>query len=96
MASGHIRKRGSVWYVVLSLGHSPETGQRLRKWHRAGPRKKDAERLRIALLHQVQSGGYHEPTKQTVAEFLEKWLVEQAKPNVAPQKIGRASCRERV
>jgi integrase len=73
---GHILKRGKVWYVVVSRGRDPVTGKRLRGWHRAGPREKDAKALQVKLSHDLLTGAYMVPSKMTVDEFAEMYLAE--------------------
>ena len=72
--TGHIRKRGErSWAILLDLPRGPD-GKRRRKWHTVHGTKKDAQRKRNELLHQLETGAYVEPTKMTIKEFLERWL----------------------
>lgn len=72
---GSVVKRGSGYSVVVELGRDPVTGKRRQKWHSGFRTRKDAERARIELLGQVDTGSYVEKSKQTVAGFLEEWLT---------------------
>jgi integrase len=72
---GSIIKRDSVYYVKIELDPDPVTGKRRTKWHSGYRTKREAERARIDLLSKVDRGAYVEPTQETVAEFLEEWLV---------------------
>ena len=86
---GHIRKRGKTsWAIVLELGQGPD-GKRRQKWHSVKGGRKDAERELARLVHEFNSGNYVEPSKLTVRDYLEKWLVDYAKPNVSAKTYER-------
>lgn len=86
---GHIRKRGKdSWAVVIELDRTPD-GRRRQRWHAVKGGKKDAERELARLLNDVATGEYVEPSRMTVAAFLEQWLATYAKPNVAPRTYER-------
>ena len=54
---GHITKRGTNSYtVIINLGRDPLTGKRRQLWRSIKGTKKEAEALRIQLLHQRDSG----------------------------------------
>ncbi len=70
---GSIIKRGSTYSVVLDLGRGPD-GKRLRRWHSGYATRRAAERARVDLLAKLDSGGYVDPSRATVAEYLRSWL----------------------
>lgn len=72
---GSVIRRGDVYYVKIELDPDPATGKRRTKWHSGFRTKREAERARVDLLSKVDRGVYTEPTKETVAEFFEEWLV---------------------
>jgi integrase len=72
---GSVIRRGDVYYVKIELDPDPGTGQRRTKWHSGYRTKREAERARIDLLSKVDRGAYVETTHETVAEFLDHWLV---------------------
>lgn len=79
---GHIRERGKGnWAVVIDLGRDAN-GKRRQKWHTVHGGKRDAQRELTRLLNELHTGSYVEPTKFTVAQYLDKWLAESAKPKV--------------
>jgi integrase len=83
---GHIRKRGKgSWTVVVSLGRDPVTGKRRQVWRAVRGTKKDAEALLVQLLHQRDTGIDQPPGKITVALYLERWLQDYVRPNLAPK-----------
>lgn len=81
---GHVRERSpGKWAIVIDL--YDEAGKRRRKWHTfhtTSKRKAEEECARLITL--MKSGNYVEPTKQTVAEFLDEWLAF-VKPSVSPK-----------
>lgn len=86
---GHLRKRGKkTWSIAIYLGKD-ENGKPKYKWHTVEGSKKQAEDERTRLVGQVNSGEYIEPTRMTTKEFLERWLKDYAKPNVAPKTYER-------
>lgn len=83
---GHIRERSpGKWAIVLDVGEpDPKTGKKKRKWHSFTGTKRQAQSECARLIAEITSGGYVEPTKQTVAEFLAEWL-KFIKPTVTPK-----------
>ncbi|NLS07639.1 site-specific integrase [Rhizobium sp. P32RR-XVIII] len=83
---GHIRERSpGKWAIVLDVGEiDPKTGKKKRKWHSFTGTKRQAQSECARLIAEIKSGGYVEPTKQTVAEFLTEWL-SFIKPTVTPK-----------
>lgn len=88
---GHITKKNNLWYVVLELER--EDGGRNRKWLSPRkelspidlatlPPKKQAEKLLLQKLAEIENGTYFEPSEQTVAEYLERWIEDYCKPNL--------------
>lgn len=82
---GHIKKRAKHSYsVVIDLGYD-EYGKRRRQWVTVKGTKRDAERRLAELLHQLDTGTFMKPGKTTVAEYLERWLQDYARPNLSPR-----------
>jgi len=82
---GHLVKRGkNSWSVVLFLGRDPATGNKKYQWHSVKGPKKNAERVLAEMLYQMDNGGFVQPTKCTVREFLRQWLKDYAASNVRP------------
>ncbi len=85
---GHIVKRYKDSYtVVLNLGIDPATGKRKQQWVSIKGTKKDAEKKLAELLHQLDTGTFMKPGKTTVKDFLERWLDDYARPNLAPRTV---------
>ena len=86
---GHIRKRcKNSWAIVIDKGRGPD-GRRLQTWRTVHGTKRDAERERTRLLHELNTGAYVEPAKLTVAEYLEQWLRDCAEPKVSAKTFER-------
>ena len=93
---GHIRERSpGRWAIILDL--PDETGKRRRKWHSFAGTKRQAQEECSRLVTLLRSGNYVEPTKQTVAEYLDEWL-EFIKPSVSAKTHERYAevCRKTI
>ncbi|KJC62182.1 integrase [Bradyrhizobium sp. LTSPM299] len=85
---GHIRERSpGHWAIILDIP-DPQTGKRRRKWHSFKGTKRQAQIESARLISIVQAGSYLEPSKTTVAEYLDKWL-EHIKSQVSPRTAER-------
>src|SRR5262249_23511411 len=95
---GHIRERGKGnWYAVLDA-IDPGTKQRKRKWHKLAARGRREAQIECAqLITEITRGAYVEPSKLTVADFLERWLAD-IKSRVSPKTFERYDqiCRKNV
>ncbi len=85
-----IRKRGKNSYAIfISLGKDPLTGKYNYHWETVRGTKKEAERRRTELLHQLDTGTFIKPSKTTFAEYLGRWLSDYARPNISPRSYER-------
>jgi integrase len=88
--SGHIRRRGDrSWEIKFDLGRDPATGVRRTQYRSFKGSKREAQAELTRLLNQVNVGAYVDPTKTTVAEFLERWERDWASANVSPKTLER-------
>ena len=72
---GHIARKGKRYYAVVYEGPDPATGRPRHRWHAAGERRRDAEKLLNELVGQLHDGSYRRPERITVADYLnERWL----------------------
>jgi integrase len=78
-----IVKRGNKFAVVVELGIDPATGKRRKKWHSGFRTIKEAKAARVALLSQLANQTYVEPSKVTLAVYLDEWL-RVIEPTVKP------------
>jgi integrase len=85
---GHIRERSpGHWAIILDV-RDAETGKRKRKWHSFRGTKREAQIECSRLVTELSQGSYVEPSKTTLAAFLEKWLG-QIEPRVSPRTFER-------
>jgi integrase len=88
---GHIRRRGQRSFAVVVELDRDESGKRKQKWHSVKGSRRDAETKLAELLHELGTGGYVEPARLSVAQFLEKWLQDYARINVSGKTFERYS-----
>jgi len=75
---GHLKERSpGHWAIILDV-RDPETGKRKRRWHSFIGTKRQAEDERSRLIAEMRGGLYVDPSKITVAQYLEKWLSHMA------------------
>ena len=87
---GHIQRRGrKSWRLKFDIGRDPLTGRRQTRQVTVRGSKKDAQRELTRLLGDVDEGTFVDPSKLTVAEYLDQWLENYARPNVAPKTYER-------
>ncbi len=84
---GSIRKRGTNrWEITYELPRGPD-GERRRRFETVrGPKKMAQARLTKAE-HEINQGQYLEPTKLTVAEYLDIWTRDYAQISVRPRTL---------
>jgi integrase len=88
--SGHIRRRGDkTWELKFDLGTDPLTGKRLTRYHNVKGTKREAQIALTKLLGQRDDGIYVEPTKMTLAEYLNHWLKVDIDRRVAARTAQR-------
>src|SRR5262245_13493690 len=81
---GHIRERSpGHWAIVIDV-QDPQNGKRKRRWHSFAGTKRQAQIECARLISETQIGAMIEPSRMTVAQFLDLWL-EHIKPKVAPR-----------
>ena len=81
---GHIRERSpGRWAIVLDI-RDPESGKRRRKWHNFAGTKREAQVECARLIFELSGGGFIEPARTTVAQFLERWL-EHMRAQISPR-----------
>ena len=72
---GHIRERSpGHWAIVIDV-RDPQTGKRKRRWHSFGGTKRQAQVECARLISEMQRGTGLEPSKVTLAVFLDRWLA---------------------
>lgn len=85
--NGHVRQRSEgSWSIVIYLGRGSD-GKKKYKWETVHGTKKQAEARKTQLLHELNTGGYVEPAKMTLGEFLDRWVEDYAKAAVRPSTL---------
>ncbi|MBE7422228.1 MAG: site-specific integrase [Zoogloeaceae bacterium] len=91
MAKGSILKRegktGTSWLLKYDAGRNAETGARKQRYKTVRGTKKDAEKELRRLLGRVDDGTHVDPSKTTVADWAETWLLDHAAPNVSQRTL---------
>jgi integrase len=88
--SGHIRRRGErSWELKFDLGRDPVTGKRQVRHVSFRGTKRDAQAELTRLLNRRNEGTYVDPTKMTVAEYLEHWLTVDIDRRVSAKTAAR-------
>lgn len=77
------------WTVIIDLPRDTISGKRRQKWITVKGTKRDAEKRLREFLYQLDTGGFVEPVKKNLAEFLEQWLRDYAAINTAPRTYER-------
>ncbi len=72
---GTIQQRGSSWRIQVYLGKDPGTGKKKRVYKTLQGSRRDAEKALRDLLHSLDDGTLVQPTKVSVAQYLEQWLA---------------------
>jgi hypothetical protein len=70
---GHVRKRGKAWSIIVDLGLDADN-KRKQKWVGGFATKKEAEAALTEFIYKMKTGGYVEPSKEILVDFLRKWL----------------------
>lgn len=82
MAEG-VFKRGNVWYALVEFPRKPNGKRDQRQIPCPRMNQKQAIRHRAELIARIHDQDFVDPSKLTVAEYLDQW-VERIRPNVSP------------
>jgi integrase len=85
---GSIRERSPGHWAIILDQRDPATGNRKRKWHSFNGTKRQAQTECARLIAAMKDGTYIEPSKITVAQFLDRWL-DHIKSQVTPKSHER-------
>ena len=90
MSQGHIRPQGEgSWQLKFDLGRDPVSGKRISKFVTFRGNKRQAQAELTRLLAQRDAGSYVDPTKMTVAEYLQHWLAAGVERRVGKRTAAR-------
>jgi integrase len=88
--TGHVRRRGThSWEIKFDLGADALTGKRRSRYVAFKGTKRAAEVELARLVSQNAAGEGVDPSKSTVAEFIERWDKDWATANVGPKTLER-------
>jgi integrase len=88
--TGHIRRRGkNSWELKFDVGTDPLTGKRRIRYVSFKGTKRGAELEVARLVAQNAAGEGVDPSKATLAEFIERWDRDWASVNVSPKTLER-------
>jgi integrase len=86
---GHIRERSpGHWAIVIDV-HDPQTGKRKRRWHSFKGTKREAQIECARLVSDLQQGSALEPTKITVAQFLDRFEADWISVHIGARSAER-------
>jgi integrase len=84
MSTGHIRRRGArSWEIKFDVGTDPLTGRRQTRYLSFKGTKRQAEVEAARAIAAAASGELVDPSKLTIAEFLDRWERDWATGNVS-------------
>jgi Phage integrase, N-terminal SAM-like domain len=87
---GHIRQRGPrSFQLKFDLGRDPASGKRLSRFVTFEGTKREAQAELNRLLNRRNEGTYVDPSKMSVAEYLEHWLAVDIERRVANKTAWR-------
>src|ERR1035438_2613357 len=88
--TGHVRRRGErSWEIKFDLGADALTGKRRIRYVAFKGTKRGAELELARLVAQNAAGEGVDPSKSTVAEFVERWERDLATANVGLKTLER-------
>jgi integrase len=85
---GSIIERSAGHYAIVVDLRDPITNKRRRKWYSFKGTKRAAQIECARLIAQRQGGGYVEPAKLSLRQYLEKWLASR-RAAVSPRTFER-------
>src|SRR5215472_9877394 len=88
--SGHLRQRSRLsWEIKFDAGRDPVTGKRKTRYVTVKGGKKAAQQELRRLLGTVDEGRSVEPSRLTLAQYLEQWLADHARHRVSGKTFER-------
>jgi integrase len=94
---GHLKERSpGHWAIVIDV-RDAETGKRKRRWHSFAGTKRQAQVECARLLTEQKAGTAVDPSRMTLAAFLERW-IEHMQGQVSPRSHERYAelCRKNI
>jgi integrase len=86
---GHIRERSpGHWAIVIDV-RDPQTGKRRRRWHSFKGTKREAQVECARLVSEAQGGASVDPSRESVAGFIDRFLRDWVVVNVSARTAER-------
>jgi vacuolar-type H+-ATPase catalytic subunit A/Vma1 len=86
---GHLRERSpGHWAIVIDV-RDPRTGKRKRRWHSFTGNKRQAQVECARLISEMESGAVVDPSRITVAEFLDRFERDWVDVHVSAASAAR-------
>jgi integrase len=90
MTAGHIRQRGeNTWELKFDLGTDPLTGRRRIRYASFKGTKREAKIELARLIAQSAAGSGVDPSKETIAEFVQRWDRDWLSLNIGAKSLER-------
>lgn len=87
---GNLTRRGkSSWRLKFELGVDPDTGKRLTRYHTIHGTKAHAQAEAAKIIASSVTGSYVDHSRETVAEFIARWLQDWAATNTSNKTYQR-------
>jgi len=80
--AGSIIKRGNSYRLAIPTGEKDDKGRYKYHWETFSTWTK-ADKRRTQLAYEIENGTYTNPGKLTLSDFLDKWVKDYVKPNLA-------------
>ena len=90
--NGSVRQRYSGTWQLRYDGPPDESGLRKQINETIEGSRKEAERVLRERLSAIESGNYIKREKETVGQFLARWLDTYAASNVSPYSFAFVTC----
>lgn len=88
--TGHIRKRGVGSYELkFDAGTDPVTGKRRTRYASFKGTKREAQAELDRLVGEFRAGNAIDPSRETVADFFDRWDRDFASTKVSPKTLER-------
>ena len=85
---GHIRERSPGHWAIVIDGRDEQAGKRKQRWHSFKGTKRQAQDECARLITEMKNGTAVEPSRMTVAAFLERW-IDHMQGQVSPRSHER-------
>ena len=83
------------WEARYTVGRDPGTGKQIQRSISGKTQKEVAQKLK-AVLRDLDTGLYTEPSKMTVGQWLDTWLSEYVEPSCKPLTLSTYESRIRT